>query len=134
MTPGRRPVLLTLFSLLFLGIGFWNGLRIVNGIGYSSVFQEYQVDVQPIYLILTGALWLVVGLIACWGLWKVKSWAWYLSIISIVCYDSWYWFDRLVIQTPHSNWLFALAVTIIIAGLFLLYFFNPKTRDRFRKH
>ncbi len=134
MTPGKRPVLLTLFSLLFLGIGFWNGLRIVNGIVYLSVFQEYHAAVQPIYLILTGALWLVVGLIVSWGLWKVKSWAWYLTILSIVCYGSWYWFDRLVIQTPHSNWLFALAVTIIIAGFSLLYFSNPKTRDRFRKH
>jgi len=122
LESNHRPTSVTLLVLLTLAIAIWNGLRLVQSIVFWSILKEYHADPGPLYGTLIGGGWFLVGLPIAWGLWHGKAWAWFSALVGAVGYGSWYWFDRLVLQEPHSNWPFALVLTIISLSFLCVLF------------
>lgn len=113
LETNHRPTCLTLLALLSLAIAAWNGLRSVQSIIFWSILKEYQAAPGPLVGTISGAGWFLIGVSITWGLWHGKSWAWFSALGGALGYGFWYWFDRLILQGTHSNWLFALVITII---------------------
>jgi hypothetical protein len=116
-----------------LGVSFWNGLRLAQGIIFWSTLQLYKERLGSIYIVFSGGIWLVIGLFITWSLWESKSWAWSATITTTLSYGIWYWFDRLILQEPHANWSFALSITLILIVLSFSILLSPKTRQSFLK-
>lgn len=134
MPENRRPTGVTLLALFILGMALWNGLRLVQAIVFWSIMKEYQAEPGPLYTSISGGVWLLAGLSIVWGLWKEKGWARFAALGSAAVYGFWYWFNRLVMQEPHSNWPFALMSTLISISFFsvlfrrsAIHFFDQKT-------
>jgi len=124
----KHPLELTIFGLLVFGFATWNGLRLCAAISAWKVLAEY--GAHPLYIAISGGVWLGSGLLLDWGLWQGKAWAWMAAIGDATGYGSWYWIDRLVFQRPRANWPFALAATIIIF-IFVLFVLTTHGTRRF---
>jgi hypothetical protein len=107
-----------MLALFVLGLALWNGLRLIQAIGFWSIIIEYRGEPGPLYVAIFGGFWFLAGLSITWGLWQRKTWAWFGALGGAVGYGFWYWFDRLVFQKPHSNWPFALASTVFFVLCF----------------
>ncbi len=137
MSENRRPTSVTLLALFVLGLALWNGLRLVQAIVFWSILKEYQAGPGPLYAAISGGVWLLAGLFIVWGLWRAKAWARFAALGGAAGYGSWYWFDRLVLQEPHSNWPFALVSTVIFISVFgvlfrhrTIHFFQSRHNDK----
>jgi len=133
MSENRRPTGVTFLVLFVLELALWNGLRLLQAIVFWSLLKEYHAELGPLYSAISGGVWLLAGLSIAWGLLQGKSWSWFVAFGIAAGYGSWYWVDRLVVQTPRANWLFSLALTILLEGCFALFLFNPKTRAYYKK-
>ena len=126
-----RPIVLSILVIFILWLTIWNGLRLGKVILFWKTLEDY--GVSPLYISLSGVLWLIIGLLLIWGLWQGKAWGRITVICGSAGYSSWYWFDRLVLQEPHSNWPFVLIINIFILLLILFILFSRKTRRFFIK-
>jgi hypothetical protein len=70
---------------------------------------------------------MVIGIILVWGVWQKKTWAAKMLLGASAGYTGWYWSERLIWQTPHPNWLFAVIVNL---GLFAFILFTTKKLTR----
>ncbi len=129
----HRPIRVTLLALLSLAIAIWNGLRLVQALVFWSILKEYQAEPGPLYAAICGGFWLLAGLSIVWGLRRGKTWAWFAALGSAAGYGSWYWFDRLVLQKPHSNWPIGLVTTVGFLFIILFILFSPRARKFFFK-
>jgi hypothetical protein len=133
MPKVRRSPFVSLLSLFYLGLAAWNGLRLVQGIVFCPTLQEYIARPGPIYVVISGGIWLLIGSVIFWGLRHVKIWAWFAAIVTTAGYIGWYWIDRLALQKPHANWPFALGTTLILIVFSFSILLSPKTRQSFLK-
>lgn len=108
----ERPASVTLLALLVLTVTAWNAVRLGAAISSWQVLIEY--GAKPLYLVLSGAFWQIIGITVFIGLWWGKVWARKAAFLAAAGYAAWYWFDRLILQTPRANWPFALAVTFVL--------------------
>ncbi|MDZ4064706.1 MAG: hypothetical protein U1E22_08585, partial [Coriobacteriia bacterium] len=83
-----------------------------------QVLIEY--GAKPLYIAISGSAWALAGITLFVGLWRGKAWARKMAYITAAGYASWVWFDRLVLQTPHANWPFALAVTVALLSFTII--------------
>jgi hypothetical protein len=127
----KRPVRVTILALAVLVVAAINGLRLGEAIFFWKTLVKY--DAHSLYIAISGGVWFVVGLLLTWGLWRGKTWAWVAAFGGAASYASWYWFDRLVLQTPHANWPFALIFTVVSVSLILVILFSHKTKQFFQR-
>jgi hypothetical protein len=115
--------ILAIFSFMLVG---WNSLRLGEAIFFWKSLEEY--GANPLYISVSGGLWLITGFIVFLGLWLGKRWGWMATIIVTAAYTSWYWLDRLFLQERHSNWCFTLITNIILLAIiyFILFLRNTK--------
>jgi hypothetical protein len=128
----HRPRRVTLLALAALAMAAWNGLRLGWAISFSQILHEYEARPGPLYIGISGAIWLVVGFILAAGLWLGRTWAWYAAIGSSTAYSAWVWFDRLVLEQSHANWPFILIVTLVCLCIISILLFSRKTSLYFK--
>ena len=126
----KRPFSVTLLVILLLFTAISNGLRLFQAIFFWKILLEY--NASSSYIAISGGFWLLVAGFLVMGIWLRRTWAWAGTISGAAGYGLWFWFDRLVVQFPHANWPFALVITLLLAGIFALILFNPKTRLYFK--
>jgi hypothetical protein len=63
-----------------------------------------------------------------YGLKSKKAWIQNMLIVTGVCYAVWYWCDRIFVQWPHANWLFALFASILLLIIGMIGVKHPKTK------
>ncbi len=122
----NRPIGVTFLGIIVLFTALINGLRLCEVVFFWRVLEKYQAS--PIYLALCGVIWLFVGGILTLGMLRRKSRVWAGTITGISCYTVWYWVDRSIVETPHSNWPFALAFTVILLGASAAILFSKNTK------
>ena len=122
----KRPIRVTLLALMVIGFAAWNGLRLGETIFFWKTLAEY--GAYPLYITVSGGVWLLTGLFLVWGLWQGKAWCWAAVFSGTVGYASWYWFDRLVLQKLHTNWPFALVTTAVFLFFILFILYSHSTR------
>jgi hypothetical protein len=109
----------------------WNGLRLGETIFFWNTLEEYRA--HPLYIAISGAVWLITGLLLVWGLWHGKAWGWSATLGGSVGYIAWYWFDRLGLQKPHANWAFVLLANFVFLLVIILIMLSRKTRRFFQR-
>jgi len=127
----RRPARVTVLILIVLWLAAWNGIRLGNAIYFWKTLEEY--GTHPVYIAISGGFWLLAAVFLARGLWQGKVWARAGTFGGAAGYGSWYWFDRLALQTPHANWLFALVTTVVFLLIVLFILFSPRARQFFSK-
>ena len=127
----KRPFRILVLAIFVVLVSLWNGLRLGETIFFWQTLGSY--GAHPIYIALSAAVWLVTGLLLGWALLAGKAWGWTATLIGIVGYNVWYWFDRLVLQKPHANWPFVLAANIIFLVIILTILLSPRTRRYFKR-
>ena len=127
----KKPFGITVLALILVFTAVWNGLRLVEAIFLWKTLGEY--GANELYLAISGGFWLLAALSIAGAIWWKRTWAWAGTIGYALGYASWYWFDRLVLQKPHSNWPFALCVTVISLLIVFLILFSPHGRKYFSK-
>lgn len=121
----RFPVTLTLSAVLFLSA--WNVLRAWTSIVWNSVLTEFSARLAPTASAVIGAVWAGIGILLFWGIWQKKAWAGKMLIGAAAGYTVWYWSERLFLQNPRPNLLFAVIINL---GLLVVIFFSAKSISR----
>jgi hypothetical protein len=124
-----RPSRVTVLAVLSFCFTLWNAVRLGEDIFFWKILLEY--GTHPLYIALSGGVWLIAGLFLTWGLWYGKKWAWLAAVIITLCYASWYWIDRLLLQRPHSNWLFSLIATGALLFIIFSILLSRRTKRFF---
>jgi hypothetical protein len=110
----------TLLYCLVLTLTAWNGLRLWTALAWQNTLTEFSASPPPIILAISGAFWMVTGIILLWSIWQRKAWAATLLVGVAAGYTVWYWGERLIWQNPQPNWLFAVIVNLALL-IFILF-------------
>ena len=127
----KRLVRVIILAMLVLVVAIWNGLRLGETIFFWKTLEYY--GAHPLYIAISGGVWLIIGLLLAWGLWLGKSWGWAGALGGTVGYSAWYWFDRLVLQQPHANWPFVLVANLVSLLVIFAILFSRRTRLFFKR-
>jgi len=124
----RPPFRVTLLLWLVLFITAWNVLRLWTALAWQNVLVEFFAQPTPAVTAISGAVWMVVGIILIWSIWQKKAWAAKLLLGASAGYTVWYWSERLIWQNPHPNWPFAVIVNLALL-VFILFATKTLTRE-----
>ncbi len=94
----RRPFLVTILVVLVLLFTIVSWFGFFEALQHRQFLQQLPLSVSPLYLLLRGAFWGLVGLALIWGLWFGHSWAWFAGQIVVLAYALFYWLDRLFLM------------------------------------
>jgi hypothetical protein len=124
----RRPFGVTLFALLVLIFAVFNLLRLIQTIQKWDLLKTL-LPISPVYLLLSGLLWTVVGFPLAWGIWRGWRLAYHLSPVILMSYSLYLWADRLLLSAypeQMDNWPFIAALNILVLALSLWVLTRPK--------
>ena len=127
----KRPIRVNFLVIFVLWLAVCNGLRLGETIFFWKTLEYY--SAHPLYIAISGAVWLITGLLLVWGLWLGKAWGWAAMLGGSAGYTAWYWLDRLVVQIPHANWRFVLIGNIVFLLLIFTILFSRQTRRFFKR-
>lgn len=130
-TRGIRPLRVTLLAIFIFFVACWNGLRFAEGLFFWQTLRTYAA--HPLYIAVTGIIWLIIGSFIAWSLYTGKHWARQSSILCVIGYTVWYWFDRILLQAPDSNWPFTISVNLLLLALITYILFSAKTKRYFMR-
>lgn len=124
----RKPTLrATPLLLVVLCLTIWHAFRLWTAIAWYDVLREFSPVPGPVYIALSAAVWLALGVILLWSIWQRKAWAAKMLIGAAAGYTVWYWADRLAFQGPRANWPFALLVNLVLLLYVLALTFSQHT-------
>jgi len=124
----KLPFRVTLLYVLVLTLSAWNGLRLWTALAWRNILTEFSASPSPIVIAVSGAFWMVTGIILLWSIWQKKAWSATLLVGVAAGYTIWYWSERLIWQIPHPNWLFAVIVNLALL-VFILFTAKLLTRE-----
>lgn len=131
----KRPLSVTLFSLLVLLLAIWNVFQIVSVTQRYDLMRALNLTIEANLLIVMGATWAIGFGLAAWGLWRLRSWGRTWMLIAIVAYQAQQWIMRLslmrssdeVMRRPADAFLSLLSIAVVWGFLFI-----PKIRRLFQ--
>ncbi len=128
----RRPLSVTLLALGVLSIASVNLLRFWNALQQWD-FLVVLLPISPLYLVASGFVWGLTGLILFYGLWRGRRWAPRLSVVVALFYTCYYWLDRLLVSSRgfSANWFFVGMVNLVLLSMILWVTTRPKAKAFF---
>jgi len=128
----RRPRAVTLLALLVLCTTAWNFIRFGSALAEWEVLASYTKSAGPVYIALSGLFWGLAGLPVYPGLVLGLPWARKTTGAAVGLYLLYYWVDRLLLSAaPRAGAPFALAASLLAAGLTLFALLGPGSQDHF---
>ena len=121
--------------MLAIGVLTLAGLNLIRCI--AAVQQQELLasllSVPPVYLMVSGLVWGVAGLILAFWLWTGRPAAVSGTLIAALAYSLYYWIDRSLLAAgpTAANWPFALLVNLFLLVVVFLILFRPKARTFF---
>jgi hypothetical protein len=128
----KIPFRVTLTIWLVLTITVWNILRAWTALSWQATLAEFSAKPAPWVTALSGGIWAITGIVLVWSILQRKDWASKLLIGVAAGYSIWYWSERLIWQSPRSNWLFAVVANLVIVG-FILFSTRSMTREAYER-
>lgn len=124
----KRPFLIWLISLIFLGISVFYILQTVQTLQSWSVLVAVQYQPGPFYSFFQGLFLSLCFLAAAILFWARVYWAPAFDTVVLSLASVWFWLDRLVFAVnprPIMDQIFGLVVflllfALILAGLWVL--------------
>src|SRR3970040_368835 len=93
-----RPRSVTFLALAVLCLAAFNLLGAVSGVQQYVVLARLRLDLPPVYLIASNAVWALTFGVMAVGLWRLKRWARLGTAVIYTLYMAQGWFDRLVLS------------------------------------
>ena len=124
----KIPFRVTLLLWLVLTLTTWNALRLWTALTWRNVLNEFSTQPTSTVIAVSGAFWVITGIILVWSIWQSKAWAAKMLLGASAGYTVWYWSERLIWQNPHPNWLFAVIVNLVLL-VFILFATKSPTRE-----
>ena len=123
----KRPWRLKFLALLVLLIAALNLLRAIEAVQNWQFLENLPLRVSPLYLLLSGAIWALVGFTLAIGIWFGWRPAWLGTQIASLVYAAYYWLDRsclaeasvLTVRGPFMVLLTVLLLLIVFGSLWL---------------
>ncbi len=114
-THRKWPFRLQLLAGLIAYFSLWNLVRLITSLDWFGALETYVPRPGPVYIGITGALWMLVGLFLLWCMWRGRRRTWVIILIASGLYAAWFWLDRLIVQPEtRANWPFTLAITLLL--------------------
>jgi hypothetical protein len=127
--PQKRSFGVTLFLWMVLCLSAWGLLRLLGTLRWWDVLDRFSSSLGPQYLAITGAAWMVAGIVLLWSIYAGKRWAYLALPLSIFIWLAEYWLERIFFQGPRANLSFMIAVTLAISALTLVITYNRRTKE-----
>ena len=129
----KRPFSVTILSSGVLIHAIMNALRFTTTIKSWDLMRNYSSPPGPFYLALTGLIWMLIGLVLFYGLWRGYWWSRRSLLPVTILYFVYYWFDRLFFHYSgrHQNWLFTLSFMLIVIIIVIIAQILPASRTYF---
>jgi hypothetical protein len=127
----KRPWIITYLSILVFLFGFFHLLRFFQTLFQWAILDDLPLSISPLYLVITGVVWGLSGLVLGWSLWTGRSWAQNFCLIHSLVYAAYFWIDLIWIAEPstiQTRWLFNLIITLL--ALPAVYFCLHSTPSR----
>ena len=122
-----------LFGLVFL-FTVWNAVRLGTSILWHNTLETYAPRVGPLYIGITGGIWMLAGLFIFWAVWRGIRQARLIFMVTAGLYAAWIWADRLWAQTSlRANWPFDLLLTAILLVYTAVVVLDPRNRPYFER-
>ena len=122
-TKRKRPRIITYLSILAFLFSSFYLLRFSQALIQWETLVDLPLSISPLYLVFTGLIWGLSGLILGWSLWTGRSWARNFCLIYTLIYAVFFWIDLIWVAEPivlRTRWLFNLIVTLL--SLLTVYF------------
>ncbi len=126
------PVILLLAGVLVFTAGML--LRASNGIRYWEFLNGLPLSVSPLYLVLTGGLWALFGLLAAVWLWQGNRRAPAAVTTLTAGYVLYYWAEQLFVMISplrQARWPFSAGVSILMVVIVIAVFNQPGVKNFF---
>jgi hypothetical protein len=125
----KRPFGVTLLLWLVLILSAWGLVRLLAALRWWGVLNEFGASLSPIYLSITGAGWVIAGIVLLWGLFSGKPWTRLAIPGSIFLWLMEYWIERMFFTSPRANLPFALGASALLFVAALISALNRKTKN-----
>jgi hypothetical protein len=120
-----RPFSIKLVVFGVLCFAALNLLRFIRTI-MEWDFLKGLIQISPLYLLLSGLIWGVVGILLAYQTWRGWGKAPVFLFLVAILYMLYDWLDRLFLsQNQFINWRFILVADILVLGM-LLYIYTRK--------
>ena len=127
----KRPFGVTLLLWLVLSLTAWGAVRLLATLRWWGVLNEFEARLSPLYLSITGAGWIVAGVILLWGLFSAKLWVSRAILIAISLWLVQYWVERLFFESSRANLPFALIASLLLLAVTFMIACNRRTKEFF---
>lgn len=131
--PKRRPFSVTLLLLMVLSLSGWGAVRFAAALRWQDVLNEFEASLSPLYLTITGAGWVVVGIALLIGLLNRIKRTLPAIIASMVIWLLEYWGERIFFQSTRANLPFALTCSILAIAVTWILTNLPGTQSFFTR-
>ena len=132
MKRDQRPTPVTTLMWMVLSLTAWNAIRLGASIADWDVLLEFAPRPGPLYVALSAAFWTLAGA-ALWITIRRRSpRARAAAAAFALGYAAWWWADRLFLQAPRPNLIFALAATFVSLIFTAFLLLHPRTRAYFQ--
>ena len=128
----KQPFRVTLLLWLVLTLTAWNFIRFWTALAWREVLNEFSSQPTSTIITASGAVWMVTGIFILWSIWQRKAWAAKLLLGASAGYTVWYWSERLIWQSPHPNWPFAVIVNLVLLG-FIQFAIKSLSREAYEQ-
>jgi hypothetical protein len=131
--PRKRPFGVTLLLWLVLSLSVWGAVRLLAALRWWNVLNEFEARLSPLYLSITGIAWIVIGGALLLGLFSGIRWIHRAIPVFIVLWIVQYWIERIFFESPRTNLLFALGLSILLFILTLISALSRRTKEFFMR-
>lgn len=131
--PQKRPFGVTLLLWMVLTLSAWGAVRFFAALRWWSVLNEFEANLSPVYLSITGAGWGVAGIVLFAGILLKRRRALPAVVASIFVWLIEYWMERVFFQMSRANLPFALTLSILAIVITWILAVLPGTKFYFAK-
>jgi hypothetical protein len=127
----KRPLLITLLCLVFVGLVCFGWLRFQQSLQNWSLEAALVNSRLPVYTTLSGALWGIAALPAIICLWLRARPAMTFSLFAVILYPLTFWIEKIFLKISPIrmvNWQFDAGLTMIWLLFASLALFLPNSR------
>jgi hypothetical protein len=131
--PPKRTFGVTLLLWMVLSLSAWGAVRVSAALRWWDVLYEFDARLSPLYLSITGAVWVLAGGVLLFGVFNRRVWARPAILISILLWLMEYWTERIFFETSRANLTFALLGSALILSAALICTTHRSTKFFFTK-